>query len=62
MQNEITQLKRSESIIPPNQNIIATWCDQRGRNDRIEDHRPRAPRFPNPNVVMLGEMVEEENF
>jgi hypothetical protein len=24
MQNEITQLKRSESIIPPNQNIIAT--------------------------------------
>jgi hypothetical protein len=36
--------------------------DQRGRNDRIEDHRPRAPRVPNPNVVVLEEIVEEENF
>jgi hypothetical protein len=27
-----------------------------------EEHRPRAPRVPNPNVVVLEEITEEENF
>jgi hypothetical protein len=36
--------------------------DQRVRNDRNEEHRPRAPRVPNPNVVVLEEIVEEESF
>jgi hypothetical protein len=62
MQNEITRLKRGENLIPPNPNMRAPLHDQRIRNDRIEEHRPRAPRVPNPNVVVLEEIVEEENF
>jgi hypothetical protein len=36
--------------------------DQRTRNDRVEEHRPRTPRVLNPNVVVLEEIIEEENF
>jgi hypothetical protein len=36
MQNEITQLKRGDNIIPPNPNMRAPLLDQRIRNDRIE--------------------------
>jgi hypothetical protein len=32
------------------------------QDDKNEDHRPRAPRVPNPNVVMMEEIFEEENF
>jgi hypothetical protein len=62
MQNEITRLKRSENWISPNPNMRAPLPYQRGRNHRVEYHIPRAPKFPNPNVVVLEEIVEEENF
>jgi hypothetical protein len=32
------------------------------RDDINEEHRPREPRVPNPNVVVLEEVFEEENF
>jgi hypothetical protein len=62
MQNKITRLKRSENLIPPNQNIRDPLPNKRGINDIIEDHRPRAPNVPNPNAIMLEEIVEELNF
>jgi hypothetical protein len=57
MQNEITRLKRTENLIPLNQNMRAPFPDKRGRNDIIEYHRPRAPKVMNPNVVVLKEIV-----
>lgn len=62
MQNEITRLKRGENLIPSNLNIRAPSYDQRMRNERIEEHRPRAPKVPNPIVVVLEEIVEEDKF
>jgi hypothetical protein len=53
----ITRLKRSENIVPPNKNIRAPLPDQREINVRIEDHIPREPKVPNPNVVVLEESV-----
>jgi hypothetical protein len=56
MQNEINRLKRSENLILPHQNMRDPLLDQRGRNDRekgIEYHRPRAPKVPNPNAIVL---------
>jgi len=44
-------------ISPPN--------NQRGRDDRNkrnEEHRTRAMRVLNPNVVVLEEIIEEEKF
>jgi hypothetical protein len=35
---------------------------QRTKNDNVEEHRTRAPRVPNPNVVVLKEIIEDENF
>jgi hypothetical protein len=40
----------------------APLYDQRMRNERIEEHRPRAPKVPNPIVVVLEEIVEEDKF
>jgi hypothetical protein len=62
MQNEISILKRGENIIPPNLNRRSPLHDQRIINDIIEENVPRAPKFPNPNVVVLEEIVEEEKF
>jgi hypothetical protein len=62
MQNENTRLMRGENNVPPNPNMRAPLQDQRIRNDIFEELGPRAPRFPNLNVVLLEEIVEEEHF
>jgi hypothetical protein len=62
MQKKITRLKIDEKIVPLNQNTRILVQDQRIRNDRVEEHIPRSPRVPNPNVVVLEEIVEEESF
>jgi hypothetical protein len=51
-----------ENCVPTNQNIRVPAQDQRVRNDRNEEHRPRPPRVPNPNAIILEEIVEEESF
>jgi len=50
------------NLVPPNLNIISPLQNKRIRNDRIKEHIPRAPRVPNPNVVVLEEIVEEQIF
>jgi len=62
MQNELTRLKRGETFIPTNQNVRLQIQYQRVRNDRNEENRPTSPRVPNPNVVVLEDIVEEESI
>jgi hypothetical protein len=70
MQNELTRLRRDENFVPTNQNpriLIQEQRrnhvqEQRMRQYRDEEHRKRAPRVPNPNVVVMEEIFEEENF
>jgi hypothetical protein len=62
MKNEITSSRRGENIVPPNPNIRTPLKYQRVRNGRVEEHIPRAPRILNPNVVVLEEIIEDENF
>jgi len=61
IQNEITRLKRVENLVPPNQNTRILVQDQTIRNNKVEKHRPREPRAPNPNVMVLEEIVEEKS-
>jgi hypothetical protein len=62
MQNELTRLKMGEIFVPTNQNVRVPMQDQRVINDINEEHRPKAPRMPNLNVVVLEEIGEEESF
>jgi hypothetical protein len=50
------------NLVPPNLNIIYPLQNKIIRNDRIKENIPRAPRVPNPNVVVLEEIVEEQIF
>jgi len=53
MQYEITRLRRAENLFPPNQNLRTPLQYHITTNDRVEEHKPRAPRVMNPNVVVL---------
>jgi hypothetical protein len=66
MQNELTRLRRNENFAPnprihvqeQRRNIVQ---EQRIRNDGTnEEFRQREPRVPNPNVVILEEIFEDE--
>jgi hypothetical protein len=67
MHNKLTRLIRAENLVPTNQNPRILVQEQ-SRNpiqeqiirivDKNEEHRPRVPRVPNPNVVVLEEIFE----
>jgi len=59
MKNETTRLKRAKNVVPPNKNARVPLQYQRVRN---EEHRPRAPRVPNPNVMVLEDIIKVESF
>jgi hypothetical protein len=64
MQNEITQLRRVEEKIPHQQhhNVGAPTYGFREcleRNQNVDNPRPRAPQFQNPNVVVIDEINDE---
>jgi len=62
MHNELTRLRRGENFAPTNQNPRVPAQEQRRNplheqriinDDRIEEHRQRAPRVPNLNGSIL---------
>jgi hypothetical protein len=68
MQNELTRLRRNENF-PPNPRMHVQEQrrnpiqEQRIRNDGTTDEfRQRAPRVPNPNVVVLEDVFEDQNI
>jgi hypothetical protein len=67
-ENELTRLRRGENFSPNNQNPRVPTQEQRRnplQEQRIkneDEHRQRAPRVKNPNVVILEEVFDEENF
>jgi hypothetical protein len=66
MQNELTRLRRNENFSPNPRIPIQEQRRNHVQGQRIgndgtnEEFRQRAPRVPNPNVVILEEIFEDE--